>query len=171
VVPSSFGIQKHPLFFLDKSYWQNALGLQKKDESSTSDNSSNPIVASGQAFADMAQEEPSSSTPVPAASFPCEAADASLGAPSVSIKDLSKTFGGSFRAVQRLSFDMFEGQIFSLLGHNGAGKTTTINMLTGLFPPDGASGDTTIYGASIKGGSAMAEARKHLGICPQHDGE
>jgi ABC-type uncharacterized transport system ATPase subunit len=54
--------------------------------------------------------------------FPCEPADASLGGPSVSIKKLSKTFNGNFKAVQNLSFDMFEGQIFSLLGHNGAGK-------------------------------------------------
>ena len=52
--------------------------------------------------------------------------------------------------------------VILVVGVNGAGKTTTINMLTGLFPPDLSSGDTQIYGAGIKGGSAMAEARRHL---------
>ena len=71
----------------------------------------------------------------------------------MSIQRLCKTFGSRlnpFLAVDGLSFDLYEGQIFSLLGHNGAGKTTTINMLTGLFAPDAASGNTTIYGHRIR---------------------
>ena len=40
-------------------------------------------------------------------------------------------------------------------------------MLTGLFPADASSGDTTIYGRHIT--SEMTAARKHLGVCPQHD--
>jgi ATP-binding cassette, subfamily A (ABC1), member 3 len=82
------------------------------------------------------------------------------------VNNLKKTFG-SFKAVNGISFDMYEGQIFSLLGHNGAGKTTTINMLTGLFPPDSSSGDCTLYGSSVK--HEMSNARQVLGICPQHD--
>lgn len=51
-------------------------------------------------------------------------------------------------AVNNLSFDMYENQIFCLLGHNGAGKTTTINMLDGLLCPDYSSlpnSGATIY--------------------------
>ena len=47
------------------------------------------------------------------------------------------------------------------------GKTTTINMLTGLFAPDASSGNTSIYSNDIK--TSMSEARKSIGVCPQHD--
>ena len=87
------------------------------------------------------------------------------GQPTVSIRGLSKTFGGSpvdgsggFVAVDELSFDMHEGQIFSLLGHNGAGKTTTINMLTGLFPPDSGSGSGSGSGGGSLRGCETARA-------------
>ncbi len=40
-------------------------------------------------------------------------------------------------------------------------------MLTGLFPPDASSGETTLYGHSIK--SDLSSARRVLGVCPQHD--
>lgn len=43
-----------------------------------------------------------------------------FGRPTVEVKALSKTFG-SFRAVDHMSLELFEGQIYSLLGHNGAG--------------------------------------------------
>ena len=69
--------------------------------------------------------------------------------------------------MDELSFNLYENQIFALLGHNGAGKTTTINMLTGLFPPDTDSGDSTIYGAGVL--NNMGDVRKTLGVCPQHD--
>ena len=45
------------------------------------------------------------------------------------ISGLYKKFGSSFWAVNNLNAEMYEDQIFALLGHNGAGKTTTINML------------------------------------------
>jgi ABC-type multidrug transport system fused ATPase/permease subunit len=68
-------------------------------------------------------------------------------------------------AVHGLQVDMFEGQIFVLLGHNGAGKTTTINMLTGMLPI--SSGSAEIYG--LDAGKDMAAIRNFLGVCPQHD--
>ena len=55
--------------------------------------------------------------------------------PSVTARNLRKTFG-AHTAVAGISFDMWEDQIFALLGHNGAGKTTTQHILTGLFEPD-----------------------------------
>lgn len=42
---------------------------------------------------------------------------------------------GRFRAVDRVSFRVAQGEIFGLLGPNGSGKTTVIKMLTGILPP------------------------------------
>ncbi len=51
------------------------------------------------------------------------------------------------RAVNGLSFEAYEGEIFGLLGPNGAGKTTTLRLLATLIKPD--SGDAFIDGYSI----------------------
>src|SRR6201991_1037505 len=52
----------------------------------------------------------------------------------IRVQNLVKTFG-SFTAVNDVSFDVAEGEIFAFLGPNGAGKTTTIQMLTTLVKP------------------------------------
>src|SRR5579859_6100854 len=52
----------------------------------------------------------------------------------IRVRNLVKTFG-SFTAVNDVSFDVEEGEIFAFLGPNGAGKTTTIKMLTTLLKP------------------------------------
>src|SRR5207247_8819282 len=54
---------------------------------------------------------------------------------------------GDFVAVDHVSFDVPEGQIFGFLGPNGAGKTTTIKMLTGLLAP--TSGDGRVAGHDV----------------------
>jgi ATP-binding cassette subfamily A (ABC1) protein 3 len=77
------------------------------------------------------------------------------------IRGLRKHFGSKV-AVDGLDLDMFEGQIFALLGHNGAGKTTTISMLTGLYTP--TAGDMTVNNLNFK--TDMPEIRKKLGVCP-----
>ena len=54
------------------------------------------------------------------------------------VSNLTKIFksrGGSFTAVDHISFDIKEGEIVGLLGPNGAGKTTTIQMLLDLITP------------------------------------
>lgn len=50
------------------------------------------------------------------------------------IDNMSKEFGSTI-AVDNLSLEIQDNQIFSLLGHNGAGKTTILNILTGIFEP------------------------------------
>jgi ABC-2 type transport system ATP-binding protein len=58
---------------------------------------------------------------------------------SVETENLTRTFG-DFVAVDHISFQVREGQIFGFLGPNGAGKSTTIRMLTGILPPTSGSG-------------------------------
>lgn len=56
----------------------------------------------------------------------------------IQIQNVSKSFKGT-PAVQDLSLDVSNGEIFGLLGANGAGKSTTINMLLGFLSPDSGS--------------------------------
>jgi len=49
-------------------------------------------------------------------------------------ENLTKSFGNHL-AVDRLTLDIGEGEVFGFLGPNGAGKTTTIRMLTSLIAP------------------------------------
>jgi ABC-2 type transport system ATP-binding protein len=58
---------------------------------------------------------------------------------SISVKNLTKIFNQSFKAVDDISFDVPRGSIFAFLGPNGAGKTTTIKMLTTLIPATSGS--------------------------------
>lgn len=70
----------------------------------------------------------------------------SSGKVIISVKDLVKDYG-SFRAVDGISFDVLEGEIFGLLGPNGAGKTTTLEIIETLRPK--TSGTVTVDGLSI----------------------
>ena len=54
----------------------------------------------------------------------------------IHIDRLKKSYG-ALAAVDGVSFDVRDGEIFGLLGPNGAGKTTTINMICGVLQPDG----------------------------------
>ena len=65
---------------------------------------------------------------------------------AIKIDNLTKQYK-DVRAVDGLSLDIVEGELFSLLGVNGAGKTTTIKMLSCLTAP--TSGDATVLGESI----------------------
>ncbi len=71
---------------------------------------------------------------------------AAPGGPAVSADGLTKHFG-DFVAVDQVSFEVREGEIFGFLGPNGAGKTTTIKMLAGLARP--TSGRGTVAGLDI----------------------
>jgi len=75
---------------------------------------------------------------------------------------LTKRYG-SLTAVNGLTLDIYEDEIFGLLGPNGAGKTTAINMICGLLKPD--AGHVTVLGKPIRGGDANVRAR--VGVCPQ----
>ncbi len=66
---------------------------------------------------------------------------------AIEVKNLSKEFG-KFKAVNDISFNVVQGEIFGFLGANGAGKSTTIRMLIGILEP--TSGDALVGGYSIK---------------------
>ncbi len=55
--------------------------------------------------------------------------------PILKLNEISISFGG-LQAVHRCSFEIGEGQIFSLIGPNGAGKTTIFNIINALYRPD-----------------------------------
>ncbi|MFQ6100177.1 MAG: ABC transporter ATP-binding protein [Anaerolineae bacterium] len=57
---------------------------------------------------------------------------------AIKVNDLRKSYG-SVRAVDGISFEVHEGEIFGMVGPNGAGKTTTIECIEGLRRPDGGS--------------------------------
>ena len=57
---------------------------------------------------------------------------------AIEANELTRQFG-AFTAVDRISFDVLQGEVFGFLGANGAGKTTAIRMLTGLLTPSGGS--------------------------------
>ena len=65
------------------------------------------------------------------------------GTPLVELKDISIAFGG-IKAVDRVSVDLYPGEVVGLLGHNGAGKSTLIKCLSGAYKAD--AGDVYING-------------------------
>jgi ABC-2 type transport system ATP-binding protein len=81
--------------------------------------------------------------------------------PAIEVSRLSKHYG-EVTAVNDISFQVSNGELFGFLGPNGAGKTTTINMLTGLARPD--TGMIKISGID---GTRNPKATQHLiGIVP-----
>jgi ABC-2 type transport system ATP-binding protein len=85
--------------------------------------------------------------------------------PALIIRELTKGFPG-IRAVDGVSFDVYPGEIFGLVGPDGAGKTTTLRMLAGVMPPD--QGSATVAGSDVV---HDPEAAKHdLSYMPQRFG-
>ncbi|MBD3367349.1 MAG: ATP-binding cassette domain-containing protein, partial [Candidatus Eisenbacteria bacterium] len=65
---------------------------------------------------------------------------------AIRVENLSRRFG-DILAVDGLTFEVAEGQLFGLVGPDGAGKTTTLRMLAGVMPP--TSGDAVLAGVSV----------------------
>jgi len=81
---------------------------------------------------------------------------------SVEVENLTRQFG-AFTAVDRISFQVRDGEIFGFLGANGAGKTTTIKMLCGLLLP--TSGRGLVEGFDIF--TQTDEIKNHIGYMSQ----
>ncbi|HTB04162.1 MAG TPA: ABC transporter ATP-binding protein [Bradyrhizobium sp.] len=80
-------------------------------------------------------------------------------APILNVTKLAKRFGG-FYALDGLSFHVTPGEILGLVGPNGSGKTTAINVISGLYAPDG--GEVVLDGSSI--GGVASHRLVHRGI-------
>jgi ABC-2 type transport system ATP-binding protein len=81
---------------------------------------------------------------------------------AVEVENLAKRFG-DFLAVDHLSFNVQQGEIFGLLGPNGAGKSTLIRMMTTLVPP--SDGTARINGFDIV--TQPNQVRRCIGVIPQ----
>jgi ABC-2 type transport system ATP-binding protein len=77
-------------------------------------------------------------------------------------KDLTKQFG-DFKAVDRITFDVDQGEIFGFLGANGAGKTTAMRILCGLSFP--TSGSATVAGFDVY--KQQEQIKRNIGYMSQ----
>ena len=80
----------------------------------------------------------------------------------IRIEHLSKAFD-SIKAVDDISLEINEGEIFGLLGPNGAGKTTTISIISGLIKPD--SGKIIVDSLDLE--RDLQSIKKMMGVVPQ----
>lgn len=80
------------------------------------------------------------------------------------VRNLIKTYGTSFRAVDDLSITINDGEIFAFIGPNGAGKTTTIKSIMGLLSYD--YGDILFNGINIK--SNPLEFKRQVAYIPDN---
>ncbi|NLV36909.1 MAG: ABC transporter ATP-binding protein [Clostridiaceae bacterium] len=80
----------------------------------------------------------------------------------VRMDQVTKSFG-DITAVDKMSLDIEEGEIFGLLGPNGAGKSTAINMITGLLHFD--KGSISVLGSDVK--KEKMKTKGYIGIVPQ----
>jgi general nucleoside transport system ATP-binding protein len=81
------------------------------------------------------------------------------------MRDIRKEFPGVV-ANDSVSFDVRRGEVHALLGENGAGKSTLMNILYGLYKPDG--GEILLNGKSISFSSAREAIEAGIGMVHQH---
>ncbi len=81
------------------------------------------------------------------------------------MRNVSKRFPGVL-AVDRVSLEVYPGEVHALLGENGAGKTTLVSLLYGLYPPD--SGDIFWRGRPVRIRSPQEAIKLGIGLVPQH---
>jgi len=145
-VSGTFGVHRHPLFFLGLSS-HPAAALSAPDEEQ------------GAGRPDDVAEEAARVAGME--SLPVHQQDA------VIVRNLRKVFPGHPPkvAVGDLTMGIRRGECVGFLGPNGAGKTTTINMLCGFFQP--TRGTAFVEGLSIT--SEMERVYTIMGVCPQHD--
>jgi ABC-2 type transport system ATP-binding protein len=86
---------------------------------------------------------------------------------AITVEDICKVYRGTssdpVHAVDGVSLEVAQGQIYGLLGPNGAGKTTLIKILTTLTPP--SSGRATIYGFDLV--RQALDVRRHIAVVLQ----
>lgn len=84
---------------------------------------------------------------------------------AIKMENISKVFG-SLKANQDVNLTVYEGEVHALLGENGAGKSTLMNMLSGIYTPDG--GEIEIYGKKVSFASPKDSIKMGIGMIHQH---
>lgn len=84
------------------------------------------------------------------------------GIPAITARGLTKRFG-DFTAVDDVTMEVAQGEIFGFLGSNGCGKTTTMKMLTGLVPP--SAGEARLWGQPVD--AQDMQTRERVGYMSQ----
>ncbi|EGG18420.1 hypothetical protein DFA_03914 [Cavenderia fasciculata] len=165
VIPSSYGVRHHPLFFLQKSFWHfkiygtspttvNQINNNQNNQNMNNNSDNNLTSVLDMLPPDIVDENRYTY------SNECSA--------SVRIMNLSKTFkvmNRTIQAVDNLTLSVEKGQCFGLLGPNGSGKTTTLCVLSGLYSP--TKGSAIIDGHNII--DSLGKAQQSLGVCAQDD--
>lgn len=77
----------------------------------------------------------------------------------IKVKNVTKVFNETNKAVDNISFEVNPGEIVGFIGPNGSGKTTTLKLLTGIYQKD--SGEITVAGYDID--KDALEAKKNIG--------
>src|SRR5947199_3541617 len=89
----------------------------------------------------------------------------SADAPILELRGITKRFPGIV-ANDHIDFDVRRGEVHALLGENGAGKSTLMNIVYGLYRPDG--GEILIRGKPVTLGSAREAIMHGIGMVHQH---
>ena len=84
---------------------------------------------------------------------------------AVQMRDITKSFG-TVKANDKVWLDIYRGEILALLGENGSGKTTLMNMLSGIYFPDG--GQIFVDGKEVTIGSPRDAFDLGIGMIHQH---
>ena len=82
----------------------------------------------------------------------------------VEVNSLVKQYG-DIRAVDNISFELSEGEVFAFLGPNGAGKTTTVEILECIRPL--TRGSAKVFGYDVTKQEDTKEIKKKIGVLPQ----
>eukprot|EP01133_Synstelium_polycarpum_P009020 gene9020-10578_t len=158
VMPSSYGVRYHPLFFLQKSFWHAKIHGGNIDFLNMTPETSDPSDPSATTIEmvppDVLDEQ----------RYTCSKENTA----TIKLMALSKNFKvlkQKLVAVDQLTLSVERGQCFGILGPNGAGKTTTLSILSGLYSP--SSGTAIIDGKNIA--NNISGAQQSLGVCPQDD--
>ncbi|MGO9547485.1 MAG: ABC transporter ATP-binding protein [Rhodomicrobium sp.] len=95
------------------------------------------------------------------------AAPAELGAPVLSVRGLNAWYGES-HVLHGMDFDLYPGEVITLLGRNGAGKTTTLRSIIGILRK--RAGSIAFEGTETIGLPSRSIARLGIGYCPEERG-
>ena len=83
--------------------------------------------------------------------------------PVVEVENLKKSYG-KVKALRGVSFEVKEGEVFTVIGPNGAGKTTALEIIEGLRKKD--SGEIRVFGMSVEGN--LSKIKPRIGVQLQH---